>query len=187
MNDNAGGRRGPGRRSRPRRAGLLAATVAATALLAAACGGGRSAAAPSASPGGLTAQQVDAFALCVRDHGVAGFYISRAKVSSAADYNGPGLWLGGWVSTAVSPSPVVQSALKACNHVLGRQHGNPTATSAELRSAVKAADCMRAHGYPGYPDPSEQNGQIAEPPLPTSIDTTSPQFQSAAQACNASP
>jgi hypothetical protein len=161
--------------------------LAGIALLAAACGGGRPAAAPSASTGGRTAQQVDAFALCVRDQGVPGFYISRIKVTSAADYNGPGLWLGdGWVSTPISPSPVVQAALKACNHILGRHGSNPTATSAQLRSAVKAAECMRAHGFPDYPDPSEQSGQVVEPPLPTSIDTSSPQFQSATEACNAS-
>jgi hypothetical protein len=152
----------------------------------AACGGGSSSAAPGA--GQDRAQMMDAFALCVRDHGVAGFYISRSKATSAADYDGPGLYLGdGWVSTPVSPSSVVQAALKACNHVLGLKDENPAATSAQLRSAVKAAGCMRAHGYPDYPDPAEQNGQVVEPPLPTSIDTTSPQFQSATEACNASP
>jgi hypothetical protein len=65
--------------------------------------------------------------------------------------------------------------------------GSAAATSAQLRSAVKAAECMRAHGYPDYPDPTEQNGQVVEPPLPASVDTTSQQFQSAAEACNASP
>jgi hypothetical protein len=91
------------------------------------------------------------------------------------------------VSTPVtSGSPVLQSALKACHHLLGR-NGNPTATSAQLRSAVKAAACMRAHGFPDFPDPTEQAGQVIEPALPASIDTSSPQFQSALKACNASP
>jgi hypothetical protein len=131
---------------------------------------------------------MDAFALCVREHGVPGFYISRINVTSAADYNGPGLYLGdGWVSTPVTPSPVMRSALKACNHVLGL-HGQPmVATSAQLRSAVKAAACMRSHGFADFPDPTEQDGQIIEPSLPTSISTSSPQFQSAVKACNASP
>jgi hypothetical protein len=173
-------------RDRARRVSLPAA-AAGVALLAAACGGGRPAVTPSASTGGLTAENVDAFALCVRDHGVAGFYVSRAKVSSG-DYNGPGLWISGWVSTPVSPgSPMLHSALKACNHVLGLHGSNLPATSAQLRGAVKSAECMRAHGYPDYPDPTEQNGQIVEPSLPTSINTSSPQFQSAAEACNASP
>jgi hypothetical protein len=103
MNDNADDRRGPRGRSRPRRVGLLVATVG-VALLAAACGGARPAAAPSAHPGQLTAQQVDAFALCVRDHGVPGFYFSRTNVSSF-DYNGSGLKLPGWFPR---PSPLAR-------------------------------------------------------------------------------
>jgi hypothetical protein len=183
MNDNAGDRHGPRGRSRPWRAGLLVAATSVP-LLAAACGGAP-AAAPSAHLGGLTAEVVDAFALCVRDHGVAGFYVSRTV---GQRYNGQGLNLAGWHSTPVTPgSPVLQSALKACTHVLGLHGGNPTATSAQLRGAVKSAECMRAHGYPDYPDPLEQGGQVTEPALPASIDTSSPQFQSATEACNASP
>jgi hypothetical protein len=185
MNDNAGDRRGPQGRSLPRRAGLLAAVAAGVVLLAAGCGGGRPAAAPSAHPGQPTAQKADVFALCMRDHGMAGFYISRWNGPDSG-YNGPGLWLGGWYSTPITPgSPVLQSALTACEHLLGRP-GNPEVTSAELRGAVKAATCMRAHGYPDYPDPIEQNGQITEAP-PASIDTSSPQFQSAAETCHANP
>jgi hypothetical protein len=46
---------------------------------------------------------------------------------------------------------------------------------------------MRAHGFPDYPDPTEQDGLFTRPALPASIDTSSPQFQSATEACNASP
>jgi hypothetical protein len=183
MHRLSGNRHGPQARSWRRWAGALAAAMGITLL--AACGGSP-AGAPSA--GRDRAQQMDAFARCVRDHGIAGFYISRSKATSAADYNGPGLYLGdGWISTPISPSSSVSSALKACNHILGARGNNPTATSAQLRTAVKAAECMRAHGYPDYPDPTEQNGEAVEPSLPTSIDTTSPQFQSATEACNASP
>jgi hypothetical protein len=183
-NDNSGDRRGPRGRWRSRRVATLAIAAAGAAVLAAACGGGRPAAAPGAHPGGLTAQTVDAFALCVREHGVAGFYVSRTY---GGHYNGAGLNLAGWHSTPVTPgSPVLQSALKACNHLLGLHRNPAAATSAQLRSAVKAAACMRAHGFADYPDPTEQNGQIVEPPLPTSIDTSSPQFQSATETCNAS-
>jgi len=184
MHRLSGYRHGPRARSWRRWAGALPAAMGITLL--AACGGGSPAGTPSA--GQDRAQKMDAFARCVRDHGVPGFYISRINVTSAADYNGPGLWLGdGWVSTPISPSPTVQSALEACNHVLGLKGENPTSTSAQLRSAVKAADCVRAHGYPDYPDPTEQSGQVVEPPLPTSIDTTSPQFQSVTEVCDASP
>jgi hypothetical protein len=184
MNDDAGGRRSPLRRPPgAARAGLMAA-VAGTALLAAACGGGAPATAPRAGTGGMTAQRVDAFARCVRDHGVAGFYVSR---TIGHRYNGPGLNLSGWHSTPITPgSAVLSSALKACNPVLGVP-GPQTATSAQLRAMVKAAACLRAHGYPDYPDPSEQNGQVVEPPPPAGVDTSSPQFESAMKACNASP
>jgi hypothetical protein len=185
MHRLSGNRHGPRARSWRRWAGALAAAMGI--VLLAACGGGPPAAAPSA--GQDRAQKMDAFARCVRDHGVPGFYISRSKATSAADYNGPGLYLGdGWISTPISPSSSVSAALKACNHILGvPDGGNAAATSAQLRSAVKAAECMRTHGYPDYPDPTEQNGQVVEPPLPASIDTSAPQFQSATEACNASP
>jgi len=175
---------GPRARSWRRWAGALAAAAGIASL--AACGGGRSSAAPGA--GQDRAQKMDAFALCVREHGVPGFYISHINETSAADYNGPGLYLGdGWVSTPVTPgSSVMQAALKACNHVLGIGGQPGTATSAELRSAIKAAKCMRSHGFADFPDPTEQNGQIVEPALPASISTSSPQFQSALNACNAS-
>ena len=176
-----------GQRARSWRPSVGALAAAAGVTLLAACGGGSSSAAPNA--GQDRAQKMDAFALCVREHGVAGFYISHTDETSAADYNGPGLYLGdGWVSTPVTPgSSVMKTALKACNHVLGI-HGQPdTATSAQLRSAIKAATCMRSHGFADFPDPTEQSGQIVEPALPTSINTSSPQFLSALKACDASP
>jgi hypothetical protein len=151
-------------------------------MLAAACGG-RPAAAPSANSGQLTAQQVDAFALCVRDHGMAGFYLSK-MTGSAPGY--PTLTVAGWHSSPISPSSALQSALKACGHLIP-SHNNPTETSAQLRAAIKAAECMRARGFPDFPDPTEQGGLFTRPTLPASIDTSSPQFQSALKACNASP
>jgi len=58
-------------------------------------------------------------------------------------------------------------------------------SEAQLRSLIQAAACMRAHGYPDWPDPDVQNGRLIEQPPPPSIDTTSPQFQSAQQTCHA--
>jgi hypothetical protein len=52
-----------------------------------------------------------------------------------------------------------------------------------LRSLIKAAACMRAHGYPGYPDPAVQHGQPCPCALPSAIDTSSPQFQAAQKTC----
>jgi hypothetical protein len=182
MHGQSGDRCGSWRRSRLRRA-TLAVTAAGVALLAASCGGGRPAAAPSASPGQLTAQKVDEFALCVRDHGMAGFYMSQTT-GSAPSY--PTLTIAGWHSSPITPSPGMQSALKACGHLIP-SHNNPTETSAQLRAAVKAAECMHTRGFNDFPDPTEQDGLFTRPALPASIDTSSPQFQSALKACNASP
>jgi hypothetical protein len=44
---------------------------------------------------------------------------------------------------------------------------------------------MRAHGVPDYPDPSTSNGGIGY--NLSGIDTHSPQFQSAQQACRSQP
>jgi hypothetical protein len=74
-------------------------------------------------------------------------------------------------------------AMKACKHLLpggGQQH----MTRQQISNLVKFAACMRAHGYPDYPDPIVQNGGVDEKPLPSSIDTSSAQFQQAENTCN---
>src|ERR1700691_133400 len=70
MNDNSGDRRGPRRRLRPHRAGILVAT-AAIAVLAAACGGTSTAGADTFIGG--TYPQALAYAKCMRSHGVPQF------------------------------------------------------------------------------------------------------------------
>ena len=78
-------------------------------------------------------------------------------------------------------------AMKACRHLL--PHGTPP-SAAELHQAfiqgVKAAQCMRSHGYPTWPDPTDQYGYNTQPLPPANIDTSSPQFQAAAKACGVS-
>jgi hypothetical protein len=61
---------------------------------------------------------------------------------------------------------------------------NPAELAQRLRSQVKQAACMRAHGYPDSPDPSEQDGHLLRAQLPASIDVNSPRFQSTQEACN---
>ena len=73
--------------------------------------------------------------------------------------------------------------MRACKHLL--PGGGPLpVTRQQINNAVKSAACMRAHGFPDYPDPVVQNGGVEEKPLPSSIDTSSAQFQQAQQACN---
>jgi hypothetical protein len=184
MNVNANGNlRGRRRRPGPRRAGLLAAILAGTALLAAACGGGSHPAGSGATSGQLTTPKLDAFARCMRSHGIADFYFSQANPSS------PDVMFGHAIPASTDPnSPQFQTDQKACGPILGLPSGPPPeVTAAQLRGLVRAAECMRVHGYPGYPDPSVHNGGIAVPPLPSSVDTNSLQFQAAMNKCHPAP
>jgi hypothetical protein len=50
---------------------------------------------------------------------------------------------------------------------------------------LKFAACIRAHGYPGYPDPQFPSGGGVMRRQPTGIDINSPQFQAAVKTCDA--
>ncbi|HEX3922275.1 MAG TPA: hypothetical protein VHY31_08310 [Streptosporangiaceae bacterium] len=172
---------GPGRR---RRMGLLAAALAAGTLLAA-CGGGSPSAAPGPGKGPITSQELDAFAKCMRDHGLPNFYfVSTSSSAGTALVNkNDSIKILQWVAPADSSSPQFQSAMKACRHLLPLPHFSQAQVQAQLRSLDQQAACMRAHGYPDYPDPVAQSGGIFSPPLPADIPTDSPQYQSAVRAC----
>jgi len=166
---------------RVRRA-LAAAGLAGAALLAAACSGSPLAA-PSASPGPGNVQQLDVFAACMRGHGVLNFYFSGSR--SASD-SSTALSIMGHYVTGVNPQTAqFSAAMKACKHLLPGGGPRPM-TQRQINQMVKFAACMRAHGYPDYPDPIVQNGGIEEQPLPSSIDTSSPQFQAVQQTCSSS-
>jgi hypothetical protein len=168
--------------SRPRHAGprraVAVAALAGIALLAAACGGGGSSpAGSSAHRGQLTAQNIDAFAQCMRSHGLANFYFTR-------NGSGEGVQFGPWFAQVNPNSPPFPAAMKACSHILDLPTGPPPApTAAQMRRLIQAAACIRAHGYPNWPDPTEQNGHLVRPAPPPGIDTNSPQFQAALKAC----
>jgi hypothetical protein len=165
---------------RTRRALALAA-LAGAALLAAGCGGGSPSAAPSPAPGNV--QQLDVFAACMRGHGVLNFYFSSSP--SAAD-SSTALSIMGHYVTGVNPQTAqFSAAMKACKHLL--PDGGPhQMTRQQINSQVKFAACMRSHGYPDYLDPVVQNGGVQEQPLPSTIDTSSAQFQAAQQTCSSS-
>jgi len=166
---------------RLRRAACLA-VLPLIALLAVACSGSPSAV-PSASPGPGNVQQLDVFAACIRGHGVQNFYFSN---SPQARNSGTALSIMGHFVTGVNPrTSQFSAAMKACKHLLPGGGPRPM-TQRQINQMVKFAACMRAHGYPDYPDPIVQNGGIEEQPLPSSIDTSSPQFQAVQQTCSSS-
>ncbi len=161
-------------------AALIPAGLALTVLLAAACGGAHPAG-PTASPGPGNVQQLDVFAACMRGHGVLNFYFSNTPNPSDSSTE---ISIVGHYVPGVNPQTAqFGAAMKACKHLL--PGGGPgQMTRQQINSLVKFAACMRSHGFPDYPDPIVQNGRVGEQPLPSSIDTSSAQFEAAQQKCN---
>jgi hypothetical protein len=179
-------RRGP---HLPGGARLLGLTLGAV-VLAAACSGSPGASAPRATssagsgaqstPGASTSpfQQALAFSACMRANGIPDF---------PDPVQGPGggvsLQLKAGPGSDMNPnSPQFQTAQNACRHLQpqGLQGGGVTANPEQ---ALKWAACMRSHGLPNFPDPTVSNGVPQLDLSGTGIDPSSPQFQSAQQAC----
>ena len=162
-------------------AALIPAALALTALLATACSGSHPVRS-GASPGSGNVQQLDVFAACMRGHGVLNFYFTNSRPSNTST----ALSVMGHYVTGVNPqTDQFVAAMKACKHLLPGG-GPPPITQKQIDSLVKFAACMRSHGYPDYPDPIVQNGGVEQSPLPSSIDTSSAQFQAAEKTCNTS-
>jgi hypothetical protein len=181
MNDGIGTRRG-----RVRLRGVAAvAALAVAAPLAAACGGGSHPAGPGASTQPNLAVAMASYVQCMHKHGVPGLSVSHvAHPPGSLNPNGTLLIFHGYAIQGASPgSPQFESANKSCQRLL--PHGTPP-TAAELHQqfiqALKSARCMRAHGYPGWPDPQVVNGRVPNF-IPSDMDVHSPQFQAAAKAC----
>ncbi len=70
-----------------------------------------------------------------------------------------------------------------CNHLLnGGASQTYTITPADRADYLKAAACMRSHGFPDFPDPTFQNNNV-QTDIPSSINQDSSQFKSAAATC----
>jgi hypothetical protein len=182
----------PTRDIRFRRTGALVTAMVAFGLLTAACGGGSagpgvaslgkttttvSSAAQSASTAANYRDAV-AYAQCMRTHGVPNMpdpTSSGAFLSKRGTLNG--------VSGVDPNSPQFASANKTCEHLLPNG-GNitPAEQQKALAQALKYVHCMRTHGVPNMPDPSTSGGGVGLI-LGPGVSPSSPQFQSAQQAC----
>jgi hypothetical protein len=79
----------------------------------------------------------------------------------------------------------VLSAQDACRHLSpygGGGVGTSQQQQAKLAQALNFARCMRTHGVPNFPDPSAA-GNSGMGFNMSGVDTHSPQYQSAQQAC----
>ncbi|HEY5101020.1 MAG TPA: hypothetical protein VII54_13290 [Gaiellaceae bacterium] len=135
----------------------------ALVLLAAACGSS-----PAAHPAASARVSHSlAFARCMRAHGVANFPDPDPQ--------------GNFPSFSTGVSKQASSAANdACKHLLSSGGtATPLERQQKLEFGVKVAECLRAHGYPNFPDPAHLGQQA----LPPGIDTSSPQFQAVETTC----
>lgn len=171
---------------RRRRSIIRAAAVAVVAfsLLAAGCGGGGSpgvAGSASATTSGTssatgtaaTQHRALAFARCMRAHGIPGW---PDPTSSGVFDKAKLRQLG------VSVSRVRALEEGACNHLLGGQPQAYAITAADRADYLRAAACIRSHGFPNFPDPTFRNDDVTTN-VPSSIDQDSSPFKSAAAIC----
>jgi hypothetical protein len=152
------------------------------ALAIAACGS--SASAGTNPQGGYSGALK--FSQCMRAHGVTNFPDPGA---------GGGIQIGGPGSNLNPRSPSFQAAQRACGKYLPFKGGPPHMTEAQRVAAFKFAKCVRAHGYPDFPDPSDSVPRAGSGPVAvlalrgmvfafsSAFDPRSPAFQQAAARC----
>jgi hypothetical protein len=76
------------------------------------------------------------------------------------------------------------SASDACKSLLrSGGMGSPQDRQEKLAFALKVARCLRAHGYPNFPDPTVSSQGTSESLGGAGIDANSPQFQAAETTC----
>lgn len=166
MKDNYGCGLRPASRWARRSRIAAAFTVVACAAMLAGCGGGSS---PGTSGESSAYAKAEAYARCMRSHGVPGFPDPDAQ-GRFPPVQGNGV------------RQAVQSAENACQGVRpGGAQGGKQQQQGRQTQALNFSKCMRAHGIPNFPDPSASNGGMGY--NMAGVDTHSPQYQSAQQAC----
>jgi hypothetical protein len=185
------------------RAILIVASLVALGLLAAGCGGGKSrpgvaalgpavttTSSPTAASLGQNQSPVAAgsatafvaFVDCMQKHGI------QAQLG-AAGKGGP----GGTPLISIQGGPngpdssKFTAARNACRKLLpggGPKPLTPAQMAQNTRELVRVAACMRTHGYPSFPDPSNEG--VFNLTGSSGFDPNSPQFQSAMNACEPS-
>jgi hypothetical protein len=169
------------RRGRERvcQASLVVVAILGAGRLLTGCGGGS--AGPSAAQHGSVISHDNAalrYTDCMRTHGEPNM--------PDPTFSGRRATLDITPSSGVNPSsPQFTAASKACQHLVshGGAPAGPTITPADQADYLKAVACMRAHGFPGFPDPVFQNNDVTFNAAASRIDTNSSQYKSALTAC----
>ena len=172
------------RRRRPwLRAGPLSAVVAVATLLTVACSG--SSAGADTFLGGTYTQAL-AYTKCMRSHGVPEF--------PAPD--GQGNFSNSQIESIIQHNPHERDAFQACRMLLPNEGTGLTVTQLQtiqqqnLRNAVKAAHCMRAHGIVNFPDPAgstQSSGVNWQPVAAAHLNLNTPSYAAAFKICSGGP
>jgi hypothetical protein len=132
---------------------------------------------PTSAPANTTSLLHNA-AQCIRDHGVPNFPdpVLDAHGRIQIDDN----------LLKNLPAAVQQSAENACKSQINAaeqaaQVQQPAVTPQELAQLTTFAKCMRAHGFPNFPDPDSHGSFTANSPGALPSDKRNPSFQ----ACRA--
>jgi hypothetical protein len=166
------------------RPAIAVVVLAGIALLAACSAGGSSRpASTAASPSSGIYQQYLAYSRCMRTHGAPFWPDPNASVTDRglpytitsrilAAEHGPS-WNAALTACAKLASPQLQLPLTAARMATARSN------------ALQATRCMRAHGFPDWPDMTVTPYDIDFlPPRGVNIQHPSPQLQAAEQACH---
>ncbi len=153
------------------------AVLAAGALAAMVAGCG---AIPGATTGG-TPRNAGAYSACMRSHGVPDF--PDAKSGGFNIDTSPGKTIANGVTLKETQAQFT-AADQACNHYLGTPTNAGPASPAQQQAALAFARCMRAHGYPNFPDPKVTAHSFGVR-VPAGVDANSPQFTAAMNTCQA--
>jgi hypothetical protein len=127
----------------------------------------------TASAGSAQVNAALAFARCLRSNGVPNFPDPDSQGNFPPQS-----------SVSAQAKQAALSAQRACNHLLssGGSAGTPQNRQEKFVFALKVARCLRAHGFPNFPDPTVSSQGTSEN-LSAGIDPNSPQFQAAQTTC----
>ncbi len=138
---------------------------------------------PAAGTGGNTAAKYEAalaYVDCMRSHGVPNFPDPSASGQVNVDFAYGGKD-GSPASAGIDRmSPQYISADQTCRHLLPGGVPTPAQNQQALAKELKFAQCMRSHGVPNFPDPT--NAGVVHL---IGVDQNALQFQSAAKTCEA--
>jgi hypothetical protein len=157
---------------------IRTATLASLVLIVTGCGAGVSSS-NGPSPAAFTAA-ASRYSSCMRDHGLSSF-----PDPSMTDHDGqPVAFLD--TSNSLMASPAFKIANKACQRILLPDLTTPQNVEGQAmreRHMLAFASCMRRHGVPGFPDPTNQ-GRLTQQMLSAArVDLQAPVVLSAAKTC----